>query len=185
MKYKIVVFCLIISQIAYSQNDISVKERLKSRLFSNANWENIITMGDLNMEGNNGMTWRNQSHTYMISIDFELNTANDIGVKVLLKTNSNQEVIVGYNLNNEQLYINNTNAGKTDSIGVFTAPMHLERGRIKLQIFVDETTVEVFGNDGNALVFAKVFPEGNSFDWEIFSNGKVKIAQLSVFEKKQ
>jgi fructan beta-fructosidase len=187
MKYKIICLFLFLSQPIHGQAPNDIKERLRNRFTIPKNWHNVIMMEDLNIEADNGMTWRNESISYMIEIEFEANGANDLGVKVLLKSNSKQEAIVGYSLNNEQLYINNTNAGNAglpDALGMFVTPMKIERGRIKLQIFVNKTSVEVFGNDGEAAVLSQVFPEENSFDWQIFSDGKAKVSKLSVWEQK-
>ena len=187
MKFKILICCIFFSQVVYSQALSSSREQLKTRLSAQNNWQSVIMMQDLNIEGENGMTWRNESESYYIELEFEANGATDLGVKVLLKDKTNQEAIVGYNLTNEQLYINNINAGKSnlsENSGIFTNPMKIERGRIKLQIFVNKTSVEVFANEGEASVFAKVFPEENSTDWQIFSVGKAKIAKLSVFEQR-
>jgi fructan beta-fructosidase len=183
MKYKIVCLFLLLSQLAHSQAK-DIQERLQNRFSLSKNWHNVIMMEDLNIEADNGMTGRNESTSYMIEIEFG---ANNLGVKVLLKPHSKQEVIVGCQLNNEQLYINNTNAGRADlpdAFGMFVTPMKIERGRVKLQIFVDKTSVEAFGNEGESVVLSRVFPEENSFDWQIFSDGKAKVSKLSVWEQK-
>jgi fructan beta-fructosidase len=188
MKIIYFLFCLFLSQLSYSQSIIDIKERLKTRLSTTHNWQNVITMGDMNIEGDNGMTWRNSSSTYMIDIEFETDGASDFGVKVLLKPNINQEAIIGYQLTNEQLYINSTNAGKVENsntLGLFVAPLKIVRGRMKFQIFVDRTSIEVFANDGEASVMSQVFPEENSTDWQIFSNGKSKVSSLKVYEQKE
>ena len=187
MQYKIICLLLFLLQSAHGQVPNDIKERLRNRFTVSKNWHNVIMMEDLNIEADNGMTWRNEALSYMIEIEFEANGANDLGVKVLLKPNSKQEVIVGYSLNNEQLYINNTNTGKSDfpdALGMFVTPMKIERGRVKLQIFVNKTSVEVFGNEGEAAVLSQVFPEENSFDWQIFSDGRAKVSKLSVWEQK-
>ena len=65
---------------------------------------------------------------------------------------------------------------------MIVAPIKINRGRIKLQVFVDKTSVEVFGNEGEISVMTKVSPEENSTDWQIFSKGRVKITKLMVWE---
>jgi sucrose-6-phosphate hydrolase SacC (GH32 family) len=187
MKYRIIAFCIISTQLSYGQILSKTKVRLNTLLSAPNNWHSVVMMEDMNIEGENGMTWRNTSENYLIDIEFEANGASDLGVKVLLKPTINQEAIVGYNLTNEQLYINTFNAGQPEPPyvnGIATATMTIVRGRIKLQIFVSKTSIEVFANDGEATVFSKVFPKENSTDWQIFSEGKAKIAKLSVFEKK-
>lgn len=180
-------FCLFLAQISYSQSIIDIKEGMKTRLAAQKNWQNVITTEGMIIEGDNGMTWRNSSSIYMIDIEFETDGTSDFGVKVLLKPNTNQEAIVGYQLTNEQLYINNTNAGKADNsntLGLFVTPLKIVRGRMKFQIFVDKTSVEVFANDGEASILSQVFPEENSIDWQIFSHGKSKVSSLKVYEQK-
>lgn len=187
MKYRIIAFCIISTQLSYAQTLSKAKERLNTLLSAPNNWHSVVMMEDMNIEGENGMTWRNDAENYLIDIEFEANGASDLGVKVLLKPTISQEVIAGYNLTNEQLYINTFNAGQPEPPyvnGISTTTMAIVRGRIKLQVFVSKTSVEVFANDGEATVFSRVFPKENSTDWQIFSEGKAKIAKLSVFEKK-
>lgn len=186
MKYKIIFLYLFCTQLSYAQAISKTQQRLNALLSPSNNWRSVVMMEDLNLEGENGMTWRNTSENYLIDIEFEANGATDLGVKVLLKTNINQEAIVGYNLTNEQLYINTFNAGQAESPyvnGLFVSAMSIVRGRIKLQVFVNKTSIEVFANDGEATVFSRVFPKEQSTDWQIFSEGKAKVAKLSVFER--
>ena len=186
MLWRLVIFFALISQITFCQTAVSPKERLKALLSNQNNWKSVIYMEGLSVEGDNGMTWRNESFPYVIEIAFESDGASDLGVKVLLKSNTNQEAIVGYNFANEQLYLNTINAGKTnilDILGLFTTPLKLLRGRVKLYIFVQKNLVEVFANDGEGFLSSQVFPEENSFDWKIFTIGKAQVGQLGVYER--
>jgi sucrose-6-phosphate hydrolase SacC (GH32 family) len=185
MIFRITIVCLFFYQSAYSQIVSLPKERLKMLLSNQNNWKSVVYMEGLNIEGDNGMTWRNESMPYMIEITFEADGATDLGVKVLQKSNTNQEAIIGYNFSNEQLYINSINAGKTnsvDALGLFITPLKITRGRIKLQVFVQKNIIEVFANDGDAFLSSQVFPDENCFDWQIFVVGKANIAKLLVFE---
>lgn len=184
----LLIFCVLSGQICFGQATISPKERLKTLLTNQNDWKSVVYMEGLSIEGDNGMTWRNESVPYVIEIAFEADGASDLGVKVLLKSNTNQEAIVGYNFGNEQLYFNTINAGKTnipDALGLFTTPLKVLRGRVKLYVFVQKNLVEVFANDGEGFLSSQVFPEENSFDWQIFTVGKSKVAQLGVYEIRQ
>lgn len=186
MLWRLVIFFAFISQITFCQTAVSPKERLKALLSNQNNWKSVVYMEGLSFEGDNGMTWRNESFPYVIEIAFESDGASDFGVKVLLKSNTNHEAIVGYNFANEQLYLNTINAGKTnisDILGLFTTPLKLQRGRVKLYIFVQKNLVEVFANDGEGFLSSQVFPEENSFDWKIFTIGKAQVGQLGVYER--
>lgn len=183
MLWRLVIFFAFISQITFCQTAVSPKERLKALLSNQNNWKSVVYMEGLSVEGDNGMTWRNESFPYVIEIAFESDGASDLGVKVLLKSNTNQEAIVGYNFANEQLYLNTINAGKANILGLFTTPLKVQRGRVKLYIFVQKNLVEVFANDGEGFLSSQVFPEENSFDWKIFTIGKAQVGQLGVYER--
>lgn len=186
MLWRLAILFAFIGQITFGQTTISSKERLKTLLSNQNDWKSVVYMEGLSLEDDNGMTWRNESVPYVIEIAFESDGASDLGVKVLLKSNTNQEAIVGYNFANEQLYLNTINAGKTnisDALDLFTTQLKVLRGRIKLYVFVQKNLVEVFANDGEGFLSSQVFPEENSFDWQIFTAGKAKVAQLRVYER--
>jgi len=188
MLWRVIIICVLFGQISFGQATISPKERLKTLLSNQNNWKSVVYMEGLSVEVDNGMTWRNEFVPYLIEIAFESDGASDLGVKVLLKSNTNQEAIVGYNFANEQLYLNSINAGKPnvpDALGLFTTPLKVLRGRVKLYVFVQKNLVEVFANDGEGFLSSQVFPEDNSFDWQIFSVGKAKVAQLGVYEMRK
>lgn len=185
MLWRVFIVCFLFWQSAYSQTTISPKERLKTLLSNQNDWKSVVYMEGLSVEGDNGMTWRNESVPYVIEIAFESDGASDLSVKVLLKPNTNQEAIIGYNFTNEQLYLNSLNAGKTsspDALGLFTAPLKVLRGRLKLHVFVYKNLIEVFANDGEGFLSSQVFPEDNSFDWQIFTVGEAQVGQLGVYE---
>lgn len=185
MLWRVIIICVLFGQISFGQATFSPKERLKTLLSNQNNWKSVVYMEGLSVEGDNDMTWRNEYVPYVIEIAFESDGASDLGIKVLLKSDANQEAIVGYNFGNEQLYLNTINAGKTnvlDALGLFTTPLKVLRGRIKLYVFVYRNTVEVFANDGEGFLTSQVFPEDNSFDWQIFTVGKAKVGQLGVYE---
>ena len=150
------------------------------------NWHSVVQMEEMNVEGDNGMTWKNQGGSYMIDVEFEMNGAREVGVKVFQKQKTTQDAVIGYQVDNEQLYINRINSGKVISptfASLDASPLTLDRGIIRMQIFVDKSSIEVFGNDGDATVTSLVFPEDNSFDWQIFSQGgKAKVTKLKVWE---
>jgi sucrose-6-phosphate hydrolase SacC (GH32 family) len=56
-------------------------------------------------------------------------------------------------------------------------------GRITLQILVDRTSLEVFGNHGQVSITSYFTPKSGAKDIEAFSrNGFVKIVSMNVFK---
>ena len=165
-----------------------IMQKPTENLLNSKHWKSVVWMKDLNAEGAETMTWRNGTASYRIDIEFDLSEGREFGLKLLQKQGMNQETIIGYQVDNEQLYINRINSGKIISsnfASMDAAPLKLDKGRLKLQIFVDKMSVEVFANDGQVAITDLVFPESDSFDWQIFSNGgKTSVVELSVYEWK-
>lgn len=150
------------------------------------NWRGIVQMEEMGIEEDNAMMWRNQGGSYMIDVEFEMGAAREVGVRVMKNTANNQETLIGYQKDSEQLYVNRINSGKVISpnfASLDASPLKLERGTVRLLIFVDQSSIEVFGNDGEAVVTSLVFPENTNADWQLFSrDGRAKVTKLKVWE---
>jgi sucrose-6-phosphate hydrolase SacC (GH32 family) len=66
-----------------------------------------------------------------------------------------------------------------------SVPLNLERGRIKLQILVDRTSIEVFGNDGLVVLTSGFLPaDENKGLMTMAEGGTVKIISATVYSLK-
>ena len=73
-------------------------------------------------------------------------------------------------------------AGKTISCLGRSAPLAPENGRIKLQVLVDRTSLEVFGNDGRVVLTSCFLPPEENKDLEIYTEGgDVNIVSAEVY----
>jgi len=118
-----------------------------------------------------------------IIAEFEINTAVEFGFKV--RKSSNQETIVGYNVSNGELFVDRTKSSTIDFHSDFTAkhkaPMKPEYGRIQLSIYVDWSSVEVFGNSGKTIISDLIFPDLESRDLELYAiGGEVRVVSLQI-----
>ncbi|HEY1056067.1 MAG TPA: GH32 C-terminal domain-containing protein, partial [Emticicia sp.] len=150
------------------------------------NWRGIVQMEEMGIEEDNGMMWNNQPSSYMIDVEFELGNAREVGVKVMKNPASNKETLIGYQKDSEQLYVNRINSGKViapNFASMDASPMKVDRGTVRLLIFVDQSSIEVFGNDGEAVVTSLVYPDGSNGNWQLFSrDGRAKVTKLKVWE---
>ena len=56
---------------------------------------------------------------------------------------------------------------------------------LKLHIFVDNSSIEVFANDGEAVISNKIYPDASATGIEFFSHsGQVKIKSIKLWELK-
>lgn len=99
-------------------------------------------------------------------------TASRFGFKV--RTGSNQYTEVGYDKAAGSLYVDRNHSGKSTSIqfpGKQTAPMEAKDGVVQMRIFVDRSSVEVFGNNGERVITDLIFPDSDSQGMELFATG--------------
>ncbi|NQX61234.1 GH32 C-terminal domain-containing protein [Paenibacillus qinlingensis] len=83
-----------------------------------------------------------------------------------LRKGTDQATKVTYDAETEKLTIDRTQSGITSFEKGFaeqvSAPLKLKNGKLKLQFFVDEASLEVFANDGEAVVSSLIFPDPTS-----------------------
>lgn len=110
---------------------------------------------------------------YEIFIEMEPGSSKTAGLK--LRVGDNEETLVGYDSARETVFVDRTKSGEDDFHSDFSqrndAPARLIEGKIRLQIFVDWSSVEVFVNDGEAVITNRIFPDPDSQDVIFYSDG--------------
>ncbi|WP_348621989.1 glycoside hydrolase family 32 protein [Paenibacillus polymyxa] len=118
-----------------------------------------------------------------IIAEFEIGTAVEFGFKV--RKSANQETIIGYNISNEELFVDRTKSSATDFHSDFTAihkaTMKPEHERIQLSIYLDWSSVEVFGNHGKTIISDMIFPDFESKGLELYAiGGELRVVSLQI-----
>ena len=84
------------------------------------------------------------------------------------------------------VYVDRTESGNVQFdpafAGVYTAPIRDAAGPIKLNVLVDECSVEVFVNDGEQVLTTLVFPPAGAGGVEVFGTDETEIESLTVYE---
>ena len=82
---------------------------------------------------------------------------------------------IGYAVKGGQLFVDRSNSGQADFSPNFTkihtANMQPINQTIQLHIFVDRSSVEVFGNNGLVVMTDQIFPDADSLGLEGFADG--------------
>lgn len=123
-------------------------------------------------------------NSYELIVEFENISAEEFGLKLCV--GENEKTTVGYTVSKEELYVDRRNSGYDEFSPIFSAinkgPLR-NRANIKLHIFVDKCSIEVFGSDGETVISNKIYPDASSLGIELFSNnGKVKVKSLDIWE---
>lgn len=128
-----------------------------------------------------------QSDTYEIDAEFDSGTAGEVGFR--LRTGSKEQTLAGCDLKRAEVFIDRTKSGTVNFSGNFagrhSGPLDLPGHRIKLRIFVDRSSVELFANAGEIVISDRIFPSAGSNGLQIYEQGgKARVVALDVWKLK-
>jgi fructan beta-fructosidase len=117
-----------------------------------------------------------QAEVFELVTEFDPGTAHEFGLH--LRQGAQQQTTVGYDAATNTVFVDRARSGIVDFNPHFAAPrceMPLEqnRDRVKLHIFVDKCSVEVFVNDGQSYSANLIFPDAGAHGLELYSQGGV------------
>lgn len=137
--------------------------------------QNEVQLGELELKGVRPLTEFTPPHNiYEIDVTFEISDPETrFGLR--LAKNGDLGISVGYDSHTASLFIDRSQPENGDFSADFpkfvTAPLAPVDGAIRLHLFVDQSSVEVFANDGNVTMTALYFPEPDSTGIDVFSEG--------------
>jgi len=128
------------------------------------------------------------NNTYEIETVFNLQSqAQNFGINLCV--GGTNKVVVGYNATNSNVYLDRTASGNVSFNSSFpcivTAPFPTKAGYIKFHIFVDQSSIEVFVNDGQQVLTSLIYPDPSSLGVQIFSlNGATTLRSFQAWQLK-
>jgi fructan beta-fructosidase len=128
-----------------------------------------------------------QSDTYEIVAELDAGTANEVGFR--LRMGGAEQTLAGCNLKGAEVFVDRTKSGAVNFSGDFAGrhagPIGSPSHRIKLRIFVDRSSVELFANDGETVISDRIFPSPGSNGLLIYElGGKARVVSLDVWKLK-
>ena len=107
-----------------------------------------------------------------LSFDLSTSTANELGF--ILSNSKNEKVIFGYDKASKQVFIDRTNAGKSNFSSKFakkhSAPISVGNQLI-IKALIDNSSIEVFVNEGKISLTDLFFPNEDYTRLEVYSKG--------------
>lgn len=98
-------------------------------------------------------------------------TASEVGIRV--RVGDDEHTVIGYDVKQQRLFVDRTKSGDVDwhhaFAGRHVGPLKPIDGKVKLRIFVDDSSVEVFGNDGEIVITDRIFPDDRSTGIEAYA----------------
>lgn len=126
-----------------------------------------------------------RGRTLEIIAEFEPGSANRFGLHV--RKGDGQETVVGYDTVTSEVFVDRTNSGNvgfSDAFpGVHSGPLVVEGETVKLHIFVDESSIEVFAGEGQTVITDLIFPNPASDQLALFAvGGTATLKSLEVYQ---
>jgi fructan beta-fructosidase len=140
--------------------------------------------------GVNGVTplseFKPKRNTYEIDATFQITDPKaKFGIRIAV--HGDYGISVGYDASTSCLFLDRTNPEHGDFAGLFAkymfAPLDPKDGEVRLHIFVDQSSIEIFANDGELTMSALMFPSPESLGINLFSeNGGATLVNISAWE---
>jgi sucrose-6-phosphate hydrolase SacC (GH32 family) len=121
-----------------------------------------------------------------IQVVFENINATQFGIKVRKHPDLNEETIIYYDATTNEVGIRTGLSGSLNNYqnvtGNFKGSLALVDGKLKLDIYLDRSLVEVFANETKA-ISSRIYPDNESLHIQLFSeNGEILIKFIEIGE---
>lgn len=121
-----------------------------------------------------------------MEISGEFAVGKDSAAMIRLQA-GNSETLIGFDAATNKMFIDRTKSGEVsfdrNFAGRHEVSLSPQQGKIRLHIFVDRSSVEVFGNDGESALTDRFFPASNSQQVEL-QGVSAKCLALNVWQLK-
>ena len=103
-------------------------------------------------------------HEDVYECDFEISSSTNEKTGIIVLNDGASGVVIGYDPKLKQVFINRTNTNTSfdaafAEMGYFAAPVTTSSNKIKFQVFVDNSIVELFVNNGETTFTLQAFPK--------------------------
>lgn len=124
---------------------------------------------------NNSVNLKNEKRTYELDVNFENIKAEKVGIK--FRVGNNEETIFFYDLKNNELVFDRTHSGElTENFeGGDIRKCKFKEKKLKLHLFLDESSAEIFVNDGLEVFSSRLYNRIENNEISFFTDGEIEI----------
>jgi fructan beta-fructosidase len=126
--------------------------------------------------------WKGE--VYELEAELQPERAVEIGLR--LRKSQNEETLVGFDSARSEVFIDRARSGEVSFSKDFPGRhiATLENGaKVKLHVFVDRSSVELFANDGERVLSDRIYPHAGSDQIEFYAKGSGgKVVSLDIWK---
>ncbi len=148
--------------------------------------ENQKVTGDLDLTKR--LKFSPRTSEILVEIELPENEKPTVGFEIF--NSKNEKYRVGFDASKNEFFSDRTKSGKSDFSEKFAAKKHTaprqQNGRIlKLHLFLDRASCELFADDGSTAMTDIFFPNEDFSNLKIFTeNGSVQVKNIDIFQIK-
>ncbi len=124
-----------------------------------------------------------KGEVYELEFEFQPAPAGEMGIR--LRKNGNEETLVGFDASRSEVFIDRIHSGEVDFSkdfpGRYSARLE-SHFTVKLHIFVDRSSVELFANDGERVLSDRIYPHPGSNQIELYGDRGGRVLSLKMWE---
>lgn len=116
--------------------------------------------------------------------EFSKGTAAAFGLNVRCSADSEEKTVIRFDTAEEKIIVDRNQSGSGEG-GVRKAKVGSSQ-TIKMHVFIDRSSVELFVNDGETVMTARVYPKADSNEIELFAEGgEAELLSLQTWTLKE
>lgn len=150
--------------------------------------ENHVTIENLDLGSNEEYLApiNSDSLELKLSLDLALTTAQFVNIKLRCSAHKEEKTVVSVIFQENQVKVDTTSSG-VGPTGVTSCFYRVGEDQVlKLHLFLDKSSLEVFVNDGEAVLTNRIFPQEESLGLRLFSGqGRTHLNSLSMWNLKK
>ncbi|GAC1626926.1 MAG: levanase [Candidatus Acidiferrum sp.] len=166
------------NQIRLAQSPIEETEKLRQRQWL---YVSALSVGEANRQIKQASA---RGETLEIEAELAPEDAKEMGLR--LRKGPTEETLVGISTQEKTAFIDRTRSGMVSFSKEFAGrhAVGLQgTSKVRLHIFLDRSSVEVFVNDGEAVLTDRIYPSARNQDVEIYANSdRARVLSLSVWD---
>ncbi|HVW97853.1 MAG TPA: glycoside hydrolase family 32 protein [Mucilaginibacter sp.] len=143
--------------------------------------KDIRLNGDMLLSGPS----RFNKNAYWLQAQLQVAKTGKTGFYVAGNKDNSKKIEVGYDADKQELYVDcsGTEGGNKDSRNLIqTVPMKAKNGTIQLNVLMDKSSLEVFGDDGRHVITTMVYPDADATRLSAFSSGNAVIKKMKLWD---
>jgi beta-fructofuranosidase len=117
--------------------------------------------------------------SYELQAVFAVQEAAELGMK--LRVGGEEETVLAYQAADRMFRLNRDRSGIGPK-GERRTRVELQEGRLFVRVFVDKSSVEVFLQDGEKVLTARIYPGLSSVGIKLFSAGECRVEALNKWD---